>query len=83
MLQVLNRTFDTLAKKYNGVKFVLIRSTDGDKDFDPIALPTVNVYKDKAVVACLTRVGCYICDVDLTKHVEGMLAKYQVFGPSQ
>ncbi len=83
MLQVLNRTFATLAKKYNGVKFVSIRSTDGDKDFDPIALPTVNIYKDKAIITCLTRVGVYVCNEDITKHIEGLLAEYEVFGLSQ
>ncbi len=75
MLQALNHTFETLAKKYINVKFLLMRSTDGDEDFDPIALPTVNVYLDKAIVACFTRVGLCISSEKLMSHVELLLEK--------
>ncbi len=82
MLQALNNAFEILAKKYINVKFLLIRSTDGDEDFDPIALPTVNIYLDKVIVACYTRVGLCISSEKLMSQVELLLDKtgIKVFG---
>ncbi len=82
MLQALNNAFEILAKKYINVKFLLIRSTDGDEDFDPIALPTVNIYLDKVIVACYTRVGLCISSEKLMSQVELLLEKtgIKVFG---
>ncbi len=55
------------------MKFLQLRSTDGDEDFDPIVLPTVNIYRDKAIIACFTRVGFFINTDCLTNHVEDLL----------
>ncbi|KAJ1511478.1 Phosducin-like protein 2 [Coelomomyces lativittatus] len=76
---LLNQHFTLLAKKYKLAHFLRLVAKDADPEFDPIAFPTVQVYKNGRLICNLIRVTMelaredevwelYDCELMLRKH---------------
>mmetsp|Transcript_17052 Transcript_17052/g.25213 ORF Transcript_17052/g.25213 Transcript_17052/m.25213 type:complete len:262 (-) Transcript_17052:29-814(-) len=73
--QRLNSIFETLAKEKPHTKFIKMLSSyaGGEEGYDPVALPTLTVYKNKNVVLCLTRITEIIGEEFTKSDVESLL----------
>ncbi|CAM9158594.1 unnamed protein product [Hapterophycus canaliculatus] len=69
-----------LAAKQPTVKFLRLRSSAAEGgDYDPVALPTLLVYKAGEVVGCITRVTDDIGETFTQEDVEWLLQEHDVF----
>ncbi|KAG5176263.1 thioredoxin-like protein [Tribonema minus] len=81
--QAMNRHLEVLAREYPSVKFLRMLSGDvsgGDEEgYDPVALPTLMVYRAKEIVACFTRVTDDLGDTFTKSDVEWLLQEINIF----
>lgn len=69
-----------LAAKQTTVKFLRLRSSAAEGgDYDPVALPTLLLYRAGEVVGCMTRVTDDIGDNFTQEDVEWLLQEHDVF----
>ncbi|CAM9807052.1 unnamed protein product, partial [Ectocarpus sp. 12 AP-2014] len=76
----MNRFLEVLATKQPTVKFLRLRSSAAEGgDYDPVALPTLLLYRAGEVVGCMTRVTDDIGENFTQEDVEWLLQEHDVF----
>lgn len=79
-LKTLAASPKVLAAKQPTVKFLRLRSSAAEGgDYDPVALPTLLLYRAGEVVGCMTRVTDDIGDNFTQEDVEWLLQEHDVF----
>ena len=68
-----------LATKQPTVKFLRLRTSAADESYDPIALPTLLLYRAGEVIGCMTRVTEDIGESFTLDDVEWLLQEHDVF----
>lgn len=68
-----------LASKHPTVKFLRLRSSAADSSYDPIALPTLLLYRAGEVIGCMTRVTDDIGESFTLDDVEWLLQEKDAF----
>lgn len=69
-----------LASRQPTVKFLRLRSSSAVAgDYDPVALPTLLIYRSGEVVGCVTRVTDDVGDNFTVEDVEWLLQEHDVF----
>ncbi|CAN0136134.1 unnamed protein product [Discosporangium mesarthrocarpum] len=77
--QRMNRHLEVLAKQQAAVKFLRLRSSCAENGFDPVALPTLLIYRSGDVVGCVTRVTDDLGEGFTREDVEWLLQEHDVF----
>ncbi|CAM9401516.1 unnamed protein product [Choristocarpus tenellus] len=75
----MNRYLEVLACRKPLVKFLRMRSSAADGDYDPVALPTLLLYRNREVVGCVTRVTDDLGEFFTQEDVEWLLQEHDVF----
>lgn len=68
-----------LASKHPTVKFLRLRSSAADNSYDPVALPTLLLYRSGEVIGCMTRVTDDIGESFTLDDVEWLLQDKDAF----